>query len=177
MCLNVDPPPPTLHQQIHLTIDTSLRGDRVPVTAYAGRSLSLGGVPGAAAFVEVPLSVATADAEKVGARALLTAGADAPCPRSEAGATHASLASLASLLRDGAAWAGDVAAGRAAPDAGAARALADALAALPPLPPADLEAMAAASAQDALLVLYLSKLLEAQVALADRLGTASLPIL
>ena len=55
--------------------------------------------------------------------------------------------------------------------------VADALAALPPLPPADLEAMAAASAQDALLVLYLSKLLEAQVALADRLGTASLPIL
>lgn len=89
---------------------------------------------------------------------------------------HASLESLAGLLRDGAAWAADVAAGKADPDAVAAAGLAAALAAVPPLPAGDLEAAAASAAQDSLLVLYLSKLLEAQVALSDRLGTAALPL-
>ena len=161
--------------QIHLTIDTSLRGDRVAVTAYSGRTLVLAGTPRAAAFSEVPLIVDAAPAERAGARALL-ASADVPCPATDTGAVHASLESLAGLLRRGAAWATDVAAGKAEPDAAAAAGLASALAALPPLPAADLEAAASAAAQDSLLVLYLSKMLEAQVALSDRLGTAALPL-
>ena len=125
--------------------------------------------------MEIPVSVASADAERLGTR-LLTEELVTDIP-TDAAAVHGSLAALAGLLRGGAAWAADVAAGAAPPHPGAARAHADALAALPPLPPDELEAVAGSAAADSLTILYISKLLAANVMLSDRLGTQALPIL
>ena len=95
--------------------------------------------------MEIPVSVASADAERLGTR-LLTEELVTDIP-TDAAAVHGSLAALAGLLRGGAAWAADVAAGAAPP------------------PP------------DSLTILYISKLLAANVMLSDRLGTQALPIL
>ena len=141
----------------------------------------------ATAFVEIPFKVVTADAERLGARLLTTelvspaeAATSAPPSGEEAATTaslDASLERLVSMLESGSRWCSRVAAGEAAPDPAAAAGLADALAALAPLPSAEVEQLVAGATQDAMLLLYLSKLVSAQVTLSDRLGTASLPIL
>ena len=160
---------------VYVTIDTSLQGESVDVTAHVGRALSLGGSAVAMAFVETPCDVRTADAERLGMD-LLTRELVGRLP-GEGEALDASVGRLVDLLARGAAYAEAVAAGAAKPDAAAGRALADALAALPQLPPSDLDALVCDAQQDALLVAYLSELVLAQVALSDRLGTAALPIL
>jgi len=143
----------------------------------------------ATAFVEIPFKVITADAERLGARLLTTELVSPAAPRAaapaagggaEAAATaslDASLERLVSMLESGSRWCSRVAAGEAAPDPAAAAGLADALAALAPLPAPEVEQLVAGATQDAMLLLYLSKLVSAHVTLSDRLGTASLPIL
>lgn len=139
----------------------------------------------ATAFVEIPFRVITADAERLGAKLLTTelvpaASAEATAATAEAEAAaslDSSLERLVSMLESGARWCSRVAAGEAPPDAAAAAGLADALAALAPLPAAEVEQLVAGATQDAMLLLYLSKLVSAHVTLSDRLGTASLPIL
>ena len=68
-------------------------------------------------------------------------------------------------------------AGRQKGDVTVGRHLTDTVAGVPNLGPEIFEALLTDSAQDALLVMYLSNLVRAHVALADRLGTAHLPIL
>jgi translation initiation factor 3 subunit F len=57
------------------------------------------------------------------------------------------------------------------------RYLADTLAAVPHLQPEAFDALFNESVQDVLLVTYLSNLVRAQVALAEKLGTSQLPVL
>lgn len=57
------------------------------------------------------------------------------------------------------------------------RFLADTITAVPRVSPAELERLVADNAQDALLIMYLANLVRTQLALADRLGTAALPLL
>jgi len=135
----------------------------------------------ATAFVEIPFKVITADAERLGAKLLTTElvspAEAAPGPDAAEASLDLSLEKLVSMLESGSRWCSRVASGEAKPDAAAAASLADALAALAPLPPAEVEQLVAGATQDAMLLLYLSKLVSAHVALSDRLGTASLPIL
>ena len=134
----------------------------------------------ATAFVEIPFKVVTADAERLGAKLLTTelvAPAEAAPAEGGANSLDASLERLVSMLEAGARWCSRVASGAAAPAAAAAAGLADALAALAPLPAPEVEQLVAGATQDAMLLLYLSKLVSAQVTLSDRLGTAALPIL
>jgi translation initiation factor 3 subunit F len=57
------------------------------------------------------------------------------------------------------------------------RYLADSITGIPKFSSEEFENMLADSAQDSLLVMYLANLVRAHVALADRLGTSSLPLL
>lgn len=57
------------------------------------------------------------------------------------------------------------------------RFLADTIAAVPRLSAAEVDRLVSDSAQDALLIVYLANLVRTQLALADKLGTAALPIL
>jgi len=153
-----------------------------------GRALALGGVPLATEFVEAPCEVGAAEADRAGGSLLLregTGGEDAASASAssstapgDAAALDETVDRLVGLLGAGAAYAAACADGtEPRPSPAAGRALADALAALPALPPAELASLAADASQDALLVSYLAQLVRAQVALADRLGTAALPIL
>ena len=57
------------------------------------------------------------------------------------------------------------------------RYLAETVAAVPHFTKADFERMAADQSNDCMLVLFLSKLIQAHLALADKLGTMQLPLL
>ena len=67
--------------------------------------------------------------------------------------------------------------GRRKPDPALGRFLADTVAGVPQLTPDELSQLSADSSQDLLLLMYLSSLTRTQLALADKLGTASLPLL
>lgn len=67
-------------------------------------------------------------------------------------------------------------AGRSKADPAIGRHLADTLAAIPRLEPSDFERMFNDGIQDQLLVSYFANLVRSQVALAERLGTAALPL-
>lgn len=57
------------------------------------------------------------------------------------------------------------------------RLIADTVRSVPRIAPEELEQLVADDAQDALLIMYLANLVRTQLALADRLGTAALPLL
>jgi len=181
-------PGPSGLPPIFLTIDAALAcpAGRPPLAAYVGRALSLRGVALATEFVEAPCEVSAGEVDRTGGPLLRDGGcggggADEPSTATAPGdavALDETVDRLVALLGAGAAYAGRCADGsEPAPSPAAGRALADALAALPALPPPELAALAADASQDALLVSYLAQLVRAQVALADRLGTAALPIL
>lgn len=67
--------------------------------------------------------------------------------------------------------------GRRKGDINVGRYLADTCAAVPYIRKEDFEQLLQDNTQDALLVMYLANLVRAHVALADKLGTAALPIL
>jgi hypothetical protein len=67
--------------------------------------------------------------------------------------------------------------GRRAGDAAVGRYLADTLAVVPALAAADFEALFNEGVQDQLLVSYLANLVRSQLSLAERLGTAALPLM
>ena len=67
--------------------------------------------------------------------------------------------------------------GRRKGDLALGRYLADTVTGIPRFAPEEFEAMMTDSAQDSMLVMYLANLVRAHLALADRLGTAALPLL
>lgn len=68
-------------------------------------------------------------------------------------------------------------AGKQKPDQAIGRSIAEAVSQVPFISKPDLEQLTNDSAQDVLLIMYLSNLVRTQLALADRLGTAALPLL
>jgi len=163
---------------VHLTVDTSLTGDRVAVRAYVSRALLLGGRALATEFVPVPSRVLYADLERVGADLMLSGGpSSSKAVATEHETLQTSVRRLQGLLAIARAYADDVAAGRRQGDPAVGRCLDDALGAAPALPAAEFEALVAQGVQDALLVDHLAHLVRAQIALAERLGTAALPLL
>jgi len=74
-------------------------------------------------------------------------------------------------------YAEDVAAGKRPADISLGRYLADTVTGIPRFEAEEFENMLTDSTQDSLLVMYLSNLVRAHLALADRLGTSTLPLL
>ena len=70
----------------------------------------------------------------------------------------------------------EVVAGRRSGDPAVCRYLAETLAVVPHVRAADFEALFTGQVQDVLLVSYLSNLVRSQIALAEKLGTAQLPL-
>lgn len=161
---------------IHLVLDTSLAGDHVDVRAYASRALSLGDKTLATEFVELPCEVLMGEAERVGLNLLVSGDYERGRPLSDAEGLPASIARLQQLLGTALGYVEDVVAGRAKADPAIGRHLADTLAAIPRLEPSDFERLFNEGIQDQLLVDYFANLVRTQVALAERLGTAALPL-
>lgn len=161
---------------IHLLVDTSLGGEHVDVRAYAGRALVLGDKALATEFVELPCEVLMGEAERVGLNLLVSGDHERGKPLADAEGLTASLARLQLLLGTAKRYVEDVVAGRTKADPAIGRHLADTLAAIPRLEPSDFERTFNEGIQDQLLVSYFANLVRSQVALAERLGTAALPL-
>ena len=162
---------------VHLVVDTSLAGDHVDVKAYAGRSLGLSDKPLATEFVEVPCEALMGEAERVGLSTLVTGDHEKARPLAADGeGLAASVARLQRLVASAQRYAEDAAAGRVKGDPAIGRHLADTLAAIPRLDPAEFERAFNEGVQDQLLVSYFAGLVRTHVALAERLGTAALPL-
>jgi hypothetical protein len=162
---------------VHLVVDTSLTRERVGVAAYVSRVLALGDKALATEFVEVPCDVPYADVERVGVDLLVSGSTTAARPLSDQDGLGASIARLQALVSKARAYVDAVQAGAVQGDPAIGRYLADTLAAVPALEPADFERLFNEGVQDALLLDYLAALVRSQVSLAERLGTAALPIL
>jgi len=162
---------------VHLRLDTSLEQDKLPVQTYISRNLALGDKAIAMEFLEVPCEVLYGDIERVGVNLLVSGDADKGRPLAEQETLATSINRLVGLLGQAQQYVDDVVAGRREGDAAIGRYLADTLAVVPHLEVADFERMFNDGVQDGLLLSYFAHLVRSQVALAERLGTAALPLL
>ncbi|GIL70941.1 hypothetical protein Vretifemale_1604 [Volvox reticuliferus] len=171
---------------VHMVVDTTLKDNKFSVQAYTSRTLALGDKVLATEFVEIPCDTIFGDIERVGADLMLT-GFNDPGPESkketanksfsdEAETLAASMGRLVDLVARASEYVDSVLAGKVAGDPAIGRYLADTLALVPHLARSDFERLFNGSVQDAMMVTFLSDLLRAHVALAERLGTAALPI-
>ncbi|MEW5296894.1 MAG: hypothetical protein WDW36_000141 [Sanguina aurantia] len=161
---------------VHILLDTTLSGKRSHgAQAFTSRLLSLGDKVLATEFVEVPLEVLYADIERVGADLLMTGPTTKSLSEEETLAT--SLTRLSSVLDTVYSYVDDVVEGRAKGDPALGTFLSDTLAAVPALPKPEFERLLNDSVQDVMTVSYLANLMRTHTALAERLGTAALPIM
>ncbi|KXZ52608.1 hypothetical protein GPECTOR_9g653 [Gonium pectorale] len=134
---------------VHLVVDTTLKDNKFSIKAYLSRPLAFGDKQLATEFVQLPCDTIVSDIERVGAELMLT-GLNDPSPESKRETANKSFSDEGETLQGS-------------------------MARL-----ADLVARASDYVQnvvDAMMVTYLSDLLRAHVALAERLGTAALPIM
>jgi len=162
---------------VHLRLDTSLEQEKLPVQAYISRNLGLGDKAIAMEFLEVPCEVLYGDIERVGSSLLVSGDPDKGRSLAEQETLATSINRLVALLGQAQQYVDDVVAGRREGDASIGRYLADTLAVVPHLEVADFERMFNDGVQDNLLLSYFAHLVRSQVALAERLGTAALPLL
>ncbi|KAG2451861.1 hypothetical protein HYH02_003637 [Chlamydomonas schloesseri] len=172
---------------VHMVVDTTLRDDKFSISAYTSRTLALGDKQLATEFVEIPCDTIFGDVERVGADLMLT-GLNDPSPDSkkdspsksltdDAETLQASMSRLVELVGRAAEYVEAVNSGKVTGDPAIGRYLADTLALVPHLARPDFERIFNESVQDNMMVTFLSDLLRAHVALAERLGTAALPIM
>lgn len=158
---------------VHIVLDTLLSNKKFTVAGYTSKVLSLGDKPLAAEFVEVAVEVLYTDVEKVGAELMQ----NVPLAKPDAESMQQSIKRLAEVVERAYQYVADVESGKRKGDPVIGRYLADTLAAVPHLQPEAFDALFNESVQDVLLVTYLSNLVRAQVALAEKLGTSQLPVL
>ncbi|KAL0018674.1 hypothetical protein WJX79_009830 [Trebouxia sp. C0005] len=162
---------------VHLRVDTTLTNNKLDVVAYVARHLTLGDRSTSLAqeFQQVPCEVRTVEVERLGIE-LLQNEVTEKLP-SEAENLQTGIGRLQSALNKASQYVDDVVSGRRKGDINVGRYLADTCAAVPYIRKEDFEQLLQDNTQDALLVMYLANLVRAHVALADKLGTAALPIL
>ncbi|KAL0024447.1 hypothetical protein WJX77_005182 [Trebouxia sp. C0004] len=162
---------------VHLRVDTTLTNNKLDVVAYVARHLTLGDRSTSLAqeFQQVPCEVRTVEVERLGIE-LLQNEVTEKLP-SEAENLQTAIGRLQLALNKASQYVDDVVSGRRKGDINVGRYLADTCAAVPYIRKEDFEQLLQDNTQDALLVMYLANLVRAHVALADKLGTAALPIL
>eukprot|EP00775_Hariotina_reticulata_P007183 gene7183-7397_t len=165
------------HGPVHLRLDASLQQDRLPAQTYVSKALSLGDKAVAMEFVEVPCDVLFGDVERAGVNLLVTGDPEKPKSLTDQDTLSSSVTRLLGLLTKAEQYVQDVTAGRRPGDASVGRYLADTLAVVPHLEVADFERLFNEGVQDGLLLSYFAHLVRSQVSLAERLGTAALPIM
>ena len=186
------------HNPVHVTLDVTFADRDRLVRAWVGQSLALGSKDaskeaekpdaegGEASAAEGILNATTAihfqevalvntfdAAERVGVASLAATNADVVTDGDDLGATAAK---LRGMLEKASAYVDAVVAGKTKGDAEIGRRLADALSSVPGLTKSQFEKLFGESAQDALLVTYLSNVTKMQLMLAEKLQTASLLI-
>ncbi|CAK0783793.1 hypothetical protein CVIRNUC_006993 [Coccomyxa viridis] len=160
---------------VHLTVDTAMDTGSIKISAFVARKLTLGDRLLARKFQEVDCEIDTQEIETVGVDTLKKDGA-APLPRDLDG-LQKTLERLQDSLSRAHAYGEEVVAGKKPADISLGRYLADTVTGIPRFEAEEFESMLTDSTQDSLLVMYLSNLVRSHLALADRLGTSTLPLL
>lgn len=153
---------------IYLTVDTSLAGGKMDIRTYQAQPLVVGGVQLACQFTEVPLEAPMAEAERVGVELLRRAKTEEmPSDLAALEDTVQRLHGMVETVHD---YVNGVVEGQISGDNEIGRHLSETVSAMPRLGEVQFGKLFENSTQDALLVMYLTKLTQAQLALADKLG-------
>eukprot|EP00884_Botryococcus_braunii_P007735 jgi/Botrbrau1/16963/Bobra.49_2s0025.1 len=160
---------------VHLTLDTSMINQTITIAAYVSRPLLLNDKQLGVQFQEIDCEVRTVELEKLGVDVMQKVETD-KLPK-EMDSLEVTFRRLLTLLEQTYDYVDGVVEGKTPADPVIGRYIADSVAAVPYISPADFETLLTEGAQDDLLILYFSKLVKSHLALADRLGTAALPLL
>lgn len=152
---------------VHLMVDMSLEGGKMAVRCFKSHSLVLNEEQLACGFVEVPAKVRMEEAERVGTE-LLKRGTSEGLPSDMSGLEE-SVKRLQRMVDTVSEYVDGVCAGRIEPNSEVGRKLAATLDAVPRLGSEGFDKLYTDSMQDVLLSQYLSKLVSAQLALAEKL--------
>mmetsp|Transcript_11231 Transcript_11231/g.33713 ORF Transcript_11231/g.33713 Transcript_11231/m.33713 type:complete len:288 (-) Transcript_11231:1486-2349(-) len=164
---------------VHLVLDTELTDQRLGIKAFISRLLTLSkkhpeDAPLATEFQEVPCEVRTAEVEKIGVE-LLSNPKTAKLP-ANADSLGQSIERLEASISAAQEYVSAVVEGRTQGERHIGRFLADTVDAVPQLDRDELEKLFHDNVQDVLLVMYLANMVQTHIALADKLGTMSLPL-
>ncbi|GMH41569.1 hypothetical protein BSKO_09479 [Bryopsis sp. KO-2023] len=154
---------------VYIVVDTSLEKDSLAITAHVSRPVLLKGNHVATEFVEVDCQVQMQEAEKIGLH-LLQNGSVESIP-TDAEGLLGSFKKLQSMVSEVHEYVHDVVAGKATGDPNIGRYLADTLSMVPFMDCDHFERLFNERLQELLLVLYLSNLVKAQIAIGDKVGT------
>ncbi|KAK9843940.1 hypothetical protein WJX84_006794 [Apatococcus fuscideae] len=160
---------------VHVTIDTTLQNQSLAIKAYISRALLLAEKQLATEFVQVDCEVKTADLGSLGVDLMEKEISEKV--QHDADSLETCISQLSLCLEQASEYVDKVVEGKQKPDQAIGRSLAEAVSQVPFISKTDLEQLTNDSAQDVLLIMYLSNLVRTQLALADRLGTAALPLL
>ena len=156
---------------VHLTVDTSLANDRLNIRGYTSASVGQATPEGPQGlmFVPVPCDLKVTEGERIGLELLARAKDKPTAVSTELENLERSVERLQGMLQTVHAHVADVVAGRKAATVSMGRFLLDTVAAVPKIDQAKFEQIFNANLQDLLMVVYLSTLTRAQLALAERL--------
>lgn len=161
---------------VHLVVDTNLTNNRLTVDTYVGRSLSVDGKEVIAQFEKVKSEFHTTEPAKIAVDAMLngvpddTKQLDSPATMlSEVENLEHSLQQLLELLETVSKYVDKVNKGEVDSKAEVGSRIKDALGAIPRMDPDMFTKMFNQKTQDLLMILYLSNITQAQVALGNRI--------
>jgi translation initiation factor 3 subunit F len=165
---------------ILVTVDPTLANNRLTIAAYTSTVVCVDGKPFHARFDRVNLETKPSEAEKIALDTIIHAtddsddSLDAPSllPK-DSDALNASMSKFTEQLDTIGAYLSSVIDGRIQGDAVAGREIAAAIASIPSLDKATFEKMFSSNLSDMLLIAHLATIARTQVALADRLNSAS----
>jgi translation initiation factor 3 subunit F len=159
-----------------LLVDTTLTNHRLAVKAYQGKTLKVAEKPVVARFERTCLEYSAHEAEKIGVDALITGQPDgkqldAPATiLSDFDSLELSVSKLLDMLEAVSAYVTKVVEGKIPGDPEIGRAIGAALAAVPNIDSSNFDKMFTSNIQDLLMIVYLSNLTRAQLALADKIS-------
>jgi translation initiation factor 3 subunit F len=163
-------------QPVLLLVDTTLTNHRLAVKAYLGKTMKVAEKPVVARFERTCLDYFAHEGEKIGVDALISGqpeskNLDAPATiLSDFDSLESSIGKLLDMLETVKEYVSKVVDGKIQGDPEIGRAISNALAAVPNTDSASFEKMFTGSAQDLLMIVYLSNLTRAQLALADKIS-------
>ncbi|KAH7465701.1 hypothetical protein PRIC2_011916 [Phytophthora ramorum] len=156
---------------VHLLVDTSLRGDKLDVSAFVSTPLEVVDTALVHQFKQIPVTQKLSEPEAIALNAMTPKNGEAKAVElpKELQALEETMQQLYECIDGAGSFVGDVVAGKQTADHKLGREIADALAAIPMLREEQFDQLFNTGLQDLLMVSYLSGLTQAQLSMAEKL--------
>jgi translation initiation factor 3 subunit F len=163
-------------QPLHLIVDTSLTSGKMGLKAFVNVPLIVDEKLVGAQFQRMKLDIKAHETEKIGVNYLCHSERWGPSTKLGSGmeTLEASIKKLLAAIDVASAYVQDVLSGKTTADDSIGRVLSEAVAAVPKMDAAAFERMFNSSLQDLLMVVYLGSLTRTQLALSQKLQTATI---